>query len=266
MISFNTTGTYFCGVLKSVLTAPDFACMGIRDAAEFNLTDAQIDDFKQHLQSKPWNYTETQDYIPRLKAMGFDVKFQEFGSPLTKHQRHTTRKRLTDTDWEHPQLVSVFIARDPLERLLSPGGAINKIFGSTANRTYDKWWIYANQSADALHGHKVNNFNLHFLTDSFDCCQGAQTDRTHLYAAQQLASRFTFILDQACLEDNLRAFGRILGIDFELKPNPINHHRKSVQERIPYRDVYEFLVKKNQLDIEFYEWTKTKSLVQCDPR
>jgi len=38
---------------------------------------------------------------------------------------------------------------------------------------------------------------------------------------------------------------------------------QSAKERIPYPEVYEYLLEKNRLDIELYEWSKTLALVNC---
>jgi len=41
-------------------------------------------------------------------------------------------------------------------------------------------------------------------------------------------------------------------------------NRPSVEEQINDPELLEFLKKRNREDIEFYQWAKQRSLVQCD--
>jgi hypothetical protein len=64
----------------------------------------------------------------------------------------------------------------------------------------------------------------------------------------------------------MQAMAKDLG--FELSPGgskqkPPNRH-KSYRERIGYDDVYQFLMKRNKLDVELYQWAKQISLVICN--
>jgi hypothetical protein len=64
------------------------------------------------------------------------------------------------------------------------------------------------------------------------------------------------------LDEGIQALGDVLGI---LPQNIVSKKRDHppIEQRIPYPDVYEFLKERNRLDIELYEWTKSRSLVDC---
>ena len=92
----------------------------------------------------------------------------------------------------------------------------------------------------------------------------------HVQAAKTLMSRFTFILDQACLDDNLNALAAMLNVTLLHRPGGTpgaiggrNHHNRTIRDRIPFEDIYEYLRKRNEKDIELYQWAKRQSLVQC---
>ena len=47
-------------------------------------------------------------------------------------------------------------------------------------------------------------------------------------------------------------------------PPPRRHnHKKQLDQVLKYEDVYDYLRRRNRVDIELYEWAKTLSLVQC---
>ena len=84
-----------------------------------------------------------------------------------------------------------------------------------------------------------------------------------LQSAKKLLNRMDYILDQDCLNENLRQFSQDIGWDhtYDLsKPGP---HHEPARDRIHNDSIYEYLRAKNQFDIELYEWSKQKSLVVC---
>lgn len=163
---------------------------------------------------------------------------------------------LSTVNWEDPNIVSVLIARDPMDRLLSGDGAYGP-FGVVprrlrAVRSEKQWWDFAQT-------YYANNYALHILAD------GDHSDRG-LVRAKKLCNRFTYILDQACLDANLKVLANRLGWDKPLaeEDTPGGHtvHRDA-RTRIHNDEVWRFLVKQNKNDIALYKWLKTKSLVRC---
>lgn len=174
---------------------------------------------------------------------------------------------LADADWENPNMVSVIIMRDPISRLLAKDGYMNHYFPGlmkASNRSTSEgrrmWRSYANYDRN------TNNYALRILAGN-GCCRGERTDRKHIDAARSLLRRFTFVLDIDCLDDGMSELARILEIPInERKLERKKSRRKKYKpnhERIPYRDIYDYLVRKNKLDIELYEWSKSLSLVNC---
>jgi len=92
-----------------------------------------------------------------------------------------------------------------------------------------------------------------------------------------MLNRFTVVLDIACLNDGLDALGRLLGLDMQVvtekyhnadkkrasKPNRV-FKKLTPRGLIGYDDVYEYLLEKNRLDIQLYEYSETISLVDCN--
>jgi hypothetical protein len=86
--------------------------------------------------------------------------------------------------------------------------------------------------------------------------------------AKELVSRFTIILDLACLDENLAALAKLLQLEDLMTPPPksskrSNHTHPPNSERIPFPEIHQYLKERNQKDIELYQWAKRKSLVQC---
>ena len=171
---------------------------------------------------------------------------------------------LRDTNWEHDRLVSILVVRDPLTRMLAHDKRAAQrwpaLFDTTtaalssSSERKQQWWAFARSPY-------TDNFALRVLSNP-DCCSGAHTPRQFLQQAKELVERFTIVLDMACLDEGLKAAAQVLGLgDIALVQKPTVH--KTPQERIGEEDVYEFLRSKNRLDMEFYEWARTRALVQC---
>lgn len=178
---------------------------------------------------------------------------------------------LSETDWEHPNLVSIIVMRDPLSRLLAGDHDTKEEYSNIikGNASLDEWKAYAESK-------NTNNFALRILSGR-DCCQGEATDPKHLVRAKKLLQRFTFVLDIACLNDGIAAVADILGFEplhrreltekfvVDSRKLTLHHLHPSPSERIPFPEIYDLLRRRNALDIELYEWSKKISLVQCPP-
>ena len=110
-----------------------------------------------------------------------------------------------------------------------------------------------------------NNFALKVLAGP-KCCQGNHTDPIHLENAKALITRFTFVLDVACLDAGMQSLADELDMGITIvedQRHAAQHVHPDPRDRIPYPAVYDFLVERNRLDIELYQWSKTISLVDC---
>ena len=169
---------------------------------------------------------------------------------------------LNDTDWDNPNLVSIIVMREPISRLLAGDGYVKKKYPGIHDNTasLQDWWDFAHEH------HHTNNFALSILAGQ-SCCQGEDTDPIHLEHAKELLSRFTFVLDISCLDEGMQAVADELGLGIvieESKERAKTHVHKHPRDRIAYPEVYDYLLERNHLDIELYEWAKTISLVDCE--
>jgi len=198
----------------------------------------------------PWTQEDTAKNIAIVRPHFHMVSWEFVKAPL--------RVPLSDTNWEDPNLVSVIVVRDPLSRLLAADALTNRYFpGLKVDGSEQLWWSYANYSAN------TDNYAMRILAGD-GCCSGEQTDRRHLATAKSLLHRFTFVLNIECLDEGLIGLSDILGIP--LQKDKLNKTKKihpPPADRIPYREVYEYLAKKNKLDTELYEWARTRALVNC---
>jgi hypothetical protein len=244
-------GTTFCaavGRAPHTLGAPSFACMGVRETDNVPTTVAP---YPSH---RPWQRNETGPNIATVRQF-FHMISWEFGW----HNRPQPVLGRS-TDWEHPQLVSVYISKHPLERMLASGSAhFEKRYPGTRDGTANEteWWRFAKDPWN-------NNYALRILSDSPACCDDENTTVSDLESAQALLRRFTFVLDVHCLDANLQALAAILGIELKESGHKKNVHHKPLSERIPYPAVYDYLAQRNRRDIELYEWSKGLSLVNCE--
>jgi hypothetical protein len=196
----------------------------------------------------------------------------EFGA-APEYSDPKGRPPLSGADWENPNLVSIFVAREPISRLMAIDGWVRKnhpnILANMASRK--EWMDYATTPHN-----NTNNFALGILAGA-DCCQGNATEVRHLVTAKQVLNRITFVLDIECLQAGLDEVAHLLGFEGTLtmerrlhetqsavKSRDLKLHRRwpHPKERIPPK-IYDFLVERNRLDIELYEWSKEISLVRC---
>lgn len=207
-------------------------------------------------------------------------------------------RSLDDPDWDHPNLVSILVTRDPISRLLARDGSNKQHYPNwgTENMTWSDWWDYAEYS----HKMATNNFFLRILTGTpmperpsplpwgtAEDVQAQESSRTitnpnellqifptgihetHFEHAKSLLHKFTFVLDIACLTEGMEAVGRLLRLELPSEKDNFRQNRKKhshppSRERIGHDDIYEYLRKKNEWDIALYEYSKTISLLRCE--
>jgi len=275
-------GTAFCqtvGRAESVPgggTAPGFVCLADNE----NITRGI---YKIDRNTVPWDsHDETQAWIKKIRPY-FHMIAWEYGD-----QKPLPPKSLMNVNWEDPNLLSVMIIRHPIERILAADANVFKRYPGLVPKAKDVlfhheyetnmtlrhqyWWDYANGTS-VMSTRNSNNFALRILSDPEKCCEGKNTDRKYLNQAQSFLEKFTIILDQPCLNDGMEALGQMLNLTLSWKKNrkrdptvagAVDSSRpSSYRDRIGFDDVYEFLIEKNKLDIELYEWAKERSLVRC---
>jgi len=205
-----------------------------------NVTD---DDFSNNY---PWPYNRTEEKSEHAMEY-FRMLSWEFG-------RNKARP-LAETNWETPRMVSVLVVRHPLSRMLA-GSAYMKDFPGIRDGTADEasWWRFAKEK-------RQDNFALSYLL--YRQQGSGEVTIDHLNAAKDLVRRFTFILDLDCLGESIAALADVLNITHGEDRSKTIPHRPP-RERIPFPEVYEYLVQRNYYDIELYEWSKNLSLVKCD--
>jgi hypothetical protein len=205
--------------------------------------------------SSPWTFDETSRVVQVFRkyfhmiSWEFDVRWG----------------RLASTDWHHPNLLSVVIMRDPLERFMS-GGKCGQ-FGKPIKKDLaedpslnDQYWQYANDWC-------ADNFALRVFTGSPGCCNGAETNITYLEQAKQQLDRFTIVIDQTCETESIVAMSNLLHLNLTVEDTLNREHmimvHPPVRDRLGNDTLYEYLLAKFKLDIELYEYAKSKSILDC---
>jgi hypothetical protein len=267
-------GTHLCHVLgyngdpNGPRGSPAFACMSDKS----NLMNGTFPG------DYPWSQDTVSSNIQSVRPFFHFISW-EFSYP--------NRNPLEPVDWEDPHLVSIVAVKHPVDRFLSfikDGRCAQELgyqdmfaethkAGNYSALNHTDWWRCARGEVDhpKVIPTVADNYGLRILADG-GCCQGADTDRKHLEYAKTLVDRMTVVLDVECLNDGITALANLTGIALDLvgnkqlatKMQSTKHVHASARERIGHDDVYEYLLEKNQLEIEFYEWAKTKSLVQCN--
>jgi len=142
-------GTTFCGTIgRNGINggiAPAFACGGDKDGV---MPESLQDNL--HKEKKPWSYDHTEKFIRYIRPY-FHMVSWEFGGP--------PKRPISETNWEHPELCSVIITRDPISRLLAGDGITSKKYPGFSNGTlsHDKWWEFA------IDDKNTDNFFLRLL-------------------------------------------------------------------------------------------------------
>ena len=170
----------------------------------------------------------------------------------------------TLAEWERPDLVSVVVMRDPIDRLFTDDGMAIIEFGETMERDWKAWDRYARSDY-------TDNYALRVFGS---VSERRPVTRKDLESAKAFLRRVTIIIDQACFSSTLRElFGQIgwkklSGNGFKLRrSSKIKHHAganmDSNRARIRNDTIYEKLVSRNSLDIELYRWSKIRSWKVC---
>mmetsp|Transcript_20080 Transcript_20080/g.31580 ORF Transcript_20080/g.31580 Transcript_20080/m.31580 type:complete len:239 (-) Transcript_20080:397-1113(-) len=238
-------------MMKKLGPSPQFACMGPgKEENDDHSWPANASKKIEESQSLPIS-----EYVnlfrPSFHFMSWE--YLKFGN-------------LHPANWEYDNLVSMIVMRDPMGRFLAGGkcgGFQEKIPNDPTNETQDLYWEYANS-------HCADNFALRVLAPNATCgIDGADTTLACLEGAKALLRRFTFILDQECLNDSMVALGDALHLNItrETFENRHHHHKTHsvllVRERLGNDTLYEFVRHRFRRDIELYEWSKTRSIVKC---
>ena len=187
--------------------------------------------------------------------MNFDKWKHQYGFYSLEYRKPPTIP-LSHGHWERQDVISIVIMRHHMDRLLAGDAMAEDQYGKPPARTSQQWWDYANDDQ------YTNNFALRML-------RGGGITKVGLERAKTLLNHMTYIMDQACLNENMERLGQELGWgmttlfkNFRAKEKK-RKNRASARERIGNDTLYEYLLERNKYDIELYEWSKQKSLVVC---
>jgi hypothetical protein len=255
MLSIHVThhgGTYLCHQMKKVGEVPGFACMA---GDNWPVNNSIIGTKAWTGGSQPWSFNDT-DVMIREHRKYFHMISWEY---------NTRWGGLVSTNWQHPDLLSVAIMRDPLERFMA-GGKCGSFHHSIKQdlaedpSLSDLYWEYANDKC-------ADNFALRVFTGSPGCCNGAQTNITYLEQAKKQMDEFTILIDQSCETESIQALSDLLHLNLSVadagKKSRVHTTHPPVRERIGNETLYEYLQEKFKLDIELYEYAKSKSILDC---
>lgn len=245
ILNFHIThhgGTTTCFWARENGPVPDFVCMSGENVPAHLNKFSGVDEV-------PWSLNQTDFYVRELR--------KHFHFVAWEFNWQTLPSSLNDTNFEHPNLLSIIILRNPMTRLMS---SVGRYF--VKNDTAEEWWDYASNSL------QTDNYALRSLTSYEGCCQGDKTTSEYVEMAKTYLKRFTFIIDLECLKESLIRLSDILNLNMT-KTTHRNQHTKSKRGRYPVRSrlkndtLYMHLVKRNARDIELYRWAKKQALVRC---
>ena len=198
-------------------------------------------------------------FMPWARRQGYGFVSSEFQGAVKAGWNWTS------VEWERPDLVSVVVVRDPMDRLFSEDGTAISEFGETRDRDWRAWERYA-------HSRYTDNFALRvFGYVPLD----RKVTRRDMEVAKAWLRRATVIIDQACFSSTVRELFRqigwhkLKGPGFQLKRSSrIKHHagvrEKSNRALIGNETIYRELESRNALDIELYRWAKKKAWKVCN--
>ena len=121
-------------------TTPSFACWFDRNEA-VPVAERTVHNFldkNNFWDITPWRHGETDTFLAALRPYFHAVSWEYDGVDQM-------RRNLSETNWEHPHLLSVVVTRDPVSRLLA-GGQKTKFFYpgyNAGNLSHAGWWDYA---------------------------------------------------------------------------------------------------------------------------
>ena len=93
-------GTVFCHKMRMVGPTPEFACLGGNNWPSNETA---------YRPNQPWTFNDTTVMVPLMRSH-FHMISWEFSK---------WRANLYTTNWEYPDLLSVIVMRDPIDRLLA---------------------------------------------------------------------------------------------------------------------------------------------------
>ncbi|KAL7479287.1 hypothetical protein ACHAW6_005022 [Cyclotella cf. meneghiniana] len=240
-------GTSVCVKMSQLGPTPSFACMKKKsgDNSPWPAYDPNINKFSISYDDAS---TLVQVFRPYFHFMA--MEYPRWGN-------------LHNANWEYENLVSMIVMRNPLDRFLA-GGKCGRFHNSLINEADPEpseevqrlFWEYANDGC-------ADNYALRVLANSAHCNEGNMNECFE--SAKSLLQRFTFILDEDCLDEGMEAMGAQLHLDItsDSFESHLHHEHTSAQERIHNDTLYEFLLDKFHYDIALYEWSKNMSIVKC---
>jgi hypothetical protein len=249
MINLHIThhaGTTVCNRVghapNAVGRTPKHACWIVRNGEDQVTTR----DYPKH---NPWRADET-SHNAAIARQFFHMISWEYEVPPAVPLR--------DTAWDDPALFSVLVMRDPIQRLLAGDQRVARTYPGVVKGTANRTVVEAYAHDDFF----TDNYALRILAGT-DCCQGKDTDRKHLEAAKELVQRFSVVINIECLDESLLALAENEWNLTLAPPTQGQPSRAPARERLGDDDIYDYLVEKNKLDIELYEWSKTLSYLDC---
>lgn len=155
-------GTSFCGIIgrtggpvaskKFPEIAPNFACWFDRDKTL--KTSYSPHNMTHFLATTPVGHNEMETYLKDMRSK-FHMTSWEYDG-VDEMQRN-----ISETNWEHPDLVSVVITREPISRILAGGTYIKRWYPGymTGELSHAGWWDYASNPKRQ----QTDNFFLRIL-------------------------------------------------------------------------------------------------------
>ena len=249
---------------------PSFACKGATPTDKIDPNDAALTSgavLAKH--GKPWYGNTT---IPIGKTVSTNGYYDEtdinihflikyYHMMVQEFNDLPSRAYTAETRWEHPQLVSLLVMQDPMDRITAHIDAHYNLEELGADKYNETLWNWVMDESNAI----VNNFALRIMTEKHDHKSDLilyDVTNAQLGAARDLLQRFTLVLDQDCLDDSLRALGDLMGYQVGKLPT-IKSYTIEQQRELLGVDLYQYLLSKNQFDVELYQWSKSMSLVAC---
>ena len=233
-------GTFLCGAMSKLGPTPSSACHGGDNwPTNISITSKRFE----------WYLNPTSVMVEQLRPYFHFIN--------SEHSRWAMLQN--SIDFEYENLLSIIVMRHPIDRFLA-GGKCGKfhqtIRGDPTGTPEDniEWWEYANSDC-------ADNYALRILAPEGDCCT-----EDDLSATKALLKRYTFIIDQDCLDESLEALEDKLNLTSPPDVDSFQHLHKvhaSARERIGNETLWQFLNQKFQYDIALYEWSKKHSIVKC---
>jgi len=215
-------------------SSPSFACWFDKDGVSNSIYSPTGK--RTFLKTTPVKFNDTDNYIEAMRPHFHMVSWEYDGVDQMI-------RNISETNWEHPDLVSVAITREPISRLMA-GGSYTKRHYPGYNRlglSHAGWWDYAS-NPDRI---QTDNFFFRIiegtppngnLGNSRRRWQRTEKGKHFIYSddnlptveelrerfdldskkyehAVDVLNRFTVVLDIACLDQGLVALGNLLNLN-----------------------------------------------------